>query len=83
MASVTTSNLTLSGNDLIWTWCGADYAGYTATVATTPEPSTQISQSQGVGYDEGYRVHASAGTTYSQCDQLSAGFAVAIAIKGK
>lgn len=82
LGSIVTPNLTLSGNDVVWTWCGTDYGGNTAVVSTTPEPSTQITQSQGTGYDEGYRVHTASGTTYSQCDQLSAGFVAAVAIKG-
>lgn len=82
LGPIATPNLTLSGNDMIWTWCATDFGGYTATLSTTPESSTRISQSQGIGYDEGYRVHAAAGTTYSQCDQLQNGFVVAVAIKG-
>lgn len=82
LGSIATPNLTLSGNDVVWTWCATDFGGYTAALSTTPEPSTQISQTQGTGYDEGYRVHTASGTTYSQCDQLQNGFVAAVAIKG-
>lgn len=82
LGPIATPNLTLSGNDMIWTWCATDYSGYTATLSTTPESSTRISQTQGTGYDEGYRVHPASGITYSQCDQLQNGFVVAVALKG-
>ena len=82
LGSIATPNLTLSGNDLVWTWCGTDYSGYSAVLSSLPESSTQISQTQGIGYDEGYRVHTAAGNTYSECDQLQNGFVVAVAIKG-
>jgi hypothetical protein len=77
LGSVRATDFTVSPNDLVWTWCGTDYGGNTSAISSTPEPSTTISQSQGMGYDEGYRVHAAAGSTYSQCDDLSAGFMVA------
>jgi hypothetical protein len=81
LGSIATTDFTVSANDVIWTWCATDYGGNNAVVSDIPEPATQIMQSQS-GVGEGYRVHTEAGTTYSQCDQLSAGFVVAIAIKG-
>jgi hypothetical protein len=83
LGSVTTPSLAVSANDLIWSFCKTDYAGNHAVLSDTPGPFTEISQSQGIEYDEAYRIASGAGTTYVRCDQLSAGAVFAIAIKGK
>jgi hypothetical protein len=83
LGSITTPSLTVAANDVVWSFCKADYGGNYAVLSDTPEPMTEISQSQGIEYTEGYRVVSGAGSTYVKCDQLAAGVVWAVAIKGK
>lgn len=83
LGSIATPSFTVAANDLVWTWCRADFGGTPANLATVPEPSTEITTSHGIEYAEGYRVVSEAGSTYSQCDQLATGAVVSVALKGR
>ncbi|WP_035353461.1 hypothetical protein [Edaphobacter aggregans] len=80
---INTASFSVSGNDIVWTWCGSDHGGAFPQLGTQPANDYTLISSGLPGESMGeYRVQTTAGSTYSQWG-IDVGFAMAIAIKGK
>ncbi|MBS1823430.1 MAG: hypothetical protein JST61_15900 [Acidobacteria bacterium] len=68
-SSISTPTMTVGANDLIWVFCGNDYAGEGASMGPLPANDYTAIDTTNLGGDfaSGYRVQTTAGSTVAQC----------------